>query len=151
MKFTKCSIVLVSVIQSLLLTSCTFEKQASSHDISKYPASSALENITIVFVQLPFVGFSRDENNDINGYYFENETMATTNISFERGHFLSKSEIDGIYKDKLNYEMPKLYGDGFWSFTFFVTDYNVETGLADNFLKPQELDKNIEVYFGIYG
>lgn len=151
MKSTKCFLTLGSFIQLLFLTSCVFERQESNYDISKYATSSTLESITIVFVQLPFVGFSRDENNDINGYYFENETMATTNISFERGHFLLKSEIDDIYKDKLNYEMPKLYGDGFWSFTFFVTDYNVETGLADNFLKPQELDKNIEVYFGIYG
>ena len=114
-------------------------------------SSKAKEKVAITFIQQPFLRFSYDENGEINGYYFKNEVIATTIIEFETGHFLSKDEINEFSKNRLNYKVPELNGDGYWSFTFFVTDYDDESGLANNYLEPQRLNKDLNIYFAIYG
>lgn len=160
MKLKKSTIISSLLAISLwLLSSCTFDKQTMNNSISSlsestevdYIIDSSNKNVAITFIQCPFSGFSYDDNGDVNGYYFKNEILLTTIIDYEKGHFLSQDEIDSFYNNKLNYRMPELHGDGYWRFTFFVTDFNEESGLASNYLKPQELNNDINVYFSIYG
>lgn len=109
------------------------------------------KKINITFIQRPFLDFSYDENGERNGYFLKNETIATTVIEFEMGYFLSENDIKEISKNRLNYKVPELNGDGYWSFTFFVVDYDPESFLANNYLEPQKLNKDFNVYFAIYG
>lgn len=139
MKIYKYSRLLLAFIPSLLI------------GCNNQSTSSIDEKITVTFVQRQFVKFSYDESGENNGYYFKNEDIATTKIEFEKGHFLSQEEIDEIKKEKITYKVPELNGDGYWSFTFFVTEFDNESGFASNYLKPQTITKEFNVYFAIYG
>ena len=145
MRNIKYTMFLFSIVSSTLLLSCSFDGQKNNDGFSEQ------KNVAITFIQCPFLGFSYDVNDDVNGYYFEKEIIAKTIIEYERGHFLSQEEIDSFYSAKLNYKVPELYGYGYWSFTFFVDNFNEENGFASNYLKPQILNEDINVYFSIYG
>ena len=159
MYYTKYSMFLFLAIEFLLLSSCSPDKQTETISFS-FPlelsevdsaVSDPIETVEITFIQCPFLGFSYDESGDVDGYYFKNETITTTRIDYENGYFLSQTEIEDIYKNKLDYRIPNLHGDGYWAFTLFVTNFDEESGLANVFLEPQELNKNMSVYYAIYG
>lgn len=67
------------------------------------------------FIQHSYIMHS----NENDGYYFKNDQLAITEINYEKGFNLNKIEINNLYK-KINYTVPKLVGDGYWSFTFLL-------------------------------
>ena len=67
------------------------------------------------------------------------DELAVTTKEYERDYYLTLKEIENIKEASLHYVVPKLSGDGYWSFTQFVVDFNKETGFATNFLKSSIL------------
>lgn len=110
-----------------------------------------LEQVTLTFVQHTFLRFSYDGNDGIDGYYFLNDELAKTSIKFKKGYNLSLEDINNFNSLSLNYELPYLEGDGYWSFTFFTTSFDEDSGFSDNFLEPCVLDKDLTLHFAIYG
>ena len=88
-------------------------------------------------------------SNENGGYYFKNDQLAITEINYEKGFNLDKIEINNLYK-KINYTVPKLVGDGYWSFTFFTTSFDESTGYSNNYLDEQVLYENLTIHFAIY-
>jgi len=109
------------------------------------------EQVTLTFVQHTFLRFSYDENQEIDGYYFLNDELAKTSIEFDKGHNLSYEDIDNFDASSLNYKLPYLEGDGYWSFTFFTTSFDEDSGFSYKFLEPCVLDKDFTLHFAIYG
>ncbi|MCR4698797.1 MAG: hypothetical protein K5762_05470 [Bacilli bacterium] len=109
------------------------------------------EQVTLTFVQHSFVSFAYDENKEVNGYYFVDDELANTSFKFNKGHYLSQEDIDNFNAFSLNYEIPDLNGDGYWSFTFFTTSFDKETRLSNNYLEPCIINSDLTLHFAIYG
>lgn len=137
----------VLALSSILLSACS-STLANSESLNN---ESQLEQVTLTFVQHTFLGFSYDDNHENNGYYFSNDELAKTSFKFDKGHNLSPEEIDDFGASSLNYELPNLEGDGYWSFTFFTTSFDEDSGFSGDFLEPCVLDKDLIVHFAIYG
>lgn len=129
----------------LSLTSCNTTNNSS---IEFKPDNN---EISLKFYQLSYISEASNKNDENIGYYFENEMLAETIITYEKGHYLSENEIDKFYDNTLNYNVPTLNGDGYWSYTFFTTKYDEKTKLSTDYLYPQYLNNNINIYFAIYG
>ncbi|MBR5996589.1 MAG: hypothetical protein IK028_01015 [Bacilli bacterium] len=136
-------LLLLTLIIPLLLVGCTDDKSDSTN---KEPQ----KQVTLTFIQRPFLKISFDDDSSTSGYYFENKVIITTEIVYDKGYFLTKEDIDGLYR-KIEYIIPPLNGDGYFSFTHYVTSFNEETGFASKFLKPMELNTDLTIHFGIYG
>lgn len=102
-------------------------------------------NITLKFIQHSYVGDAQEV-----GYYFRNDELATTELTYQKGTYLDSTMIDSLY-GKINHIVPKLNGDGYYSFTFFTKDFDQKTGLSSNFLKEQTLEEDMTIHFAIYG
>lgn len=109
------------------------------------------EQVTLTFVQHSFVNFAYDENKEVDGYYFVDDELANTSFKFNKGHYLSQEDIDNFNAFSLNYKIPDLNGDGYWSFTFFTTLFDKETGLSNSYLEPCVINSNLTLHFAIYG
>ena len=109
------------------------------------------EQVTLTFVQHSFVNFAYDENKKFDGYYFVDDELANTSFKFNKGHYLSQEDIDNFNAFSLNYIIPNLKGDGYWSFTFFTTSFDKETGLSNNYLEPCVINSDLTLHFAIYG
>ncbi len=130
-----------------LFSACSFASTNSevSNNVNQQ------EQVTLTFVQHTFITLSYNENKEINGYYFENDELAKTSFYFEKGYNLSSDDISSFDNSTLNYELPTLVGDGYWSFTFFTTSFDENSGFSCNYLKPCVLDKDLTLHFAIYG
>lgn len=137
--------VLVPLLSLLSACSLTSTSSQSLNDTNQ------LNQVTLTFVQHTFLRFSYDENDEIDGYYFLNDELAKTSIKFKKGYNLSLEDINNFNASSLNYELPYLEGDGYWSFTFFTTSFDEDSGFSNNFLKPCVLDKDLILHFAIYG
>ncbi len=135
-KFFSCFILFV------LLCLCACSNTANENDCS----NSTKENVTLTFIQHSYL----KHDSESNGYYFKNDQIAITQLTYEKGFYLDQSEIDNLYK-KVKYDVPELVGDGYWSFTFFTKSFDESTGYSDDFLKTQILDENMTIHFAIYG
>lgn len=138
----------------LSVTSCvnnnTTSSNLSTHFInenesSKNENNDNKEKITISFKQYDCDLFLRDNKTVI---VFYDELISTTVKEFEKGYFLSYKELDEISMS-LNYVVPELNGDGYWSFTSFYYDKDLleEGGI----LRDVYLNEDLIVYYGIYG
>ena len=87
--------------------------------------------VTLTFVQHTYLKDSYDENREVNGYYFKNDELAKTEIEYPRGYYLTERDINSFNTDRLKYDVPSLIGDGYFSFTFFTTSFNEDTGFPD--------------------
>ena len=126
----------------------------SSTDTNTEPIknSTSIEEITLTFIQHTYLRHSYDEEtNECNGYYFVNDELARTVFKFEKGYYLTSEDIDNFGAFTLNYDVPNLVGDGYWSFTFFTTSFNEKTGFSYNYLRPCKLFSDLTVHFGIFG
>lgn len=101
-------------------------------------------------VKLTFIQHSFRNNAEEGGYYFESDQIAISEFTYEKGFNLNKTEIDNLYT-KVDYRVPQLFGDGYWSMTFFTKDFNEETGYSNDFLTEQVLNENMTIHFAIYG
>ena len=127
---------------TIFLASC------SNNNVNK----STNETVTITFIQHTYINNHYNENKEINGYYFENDEIARTTIEFKKGHYLTQKEINYYRSPKeLNYKVPPLNGWGYYSLTFFTTEYNPITKESYVYLKPMHLEEDITVHFGIFG
>ena len=141
----------------LTITSCNTNTNSSSISNSNISVSDSstiteTEKIKVKFIQLPFRNYAYNENKEIIGYYFGTDIIAETVFTYDKGYYLTKEKIDWHRKnDNLNYDVPELNGDGYWSFTFFTTILDEETGLSTNFLEECILNEDLAIYFGIYG
>lgn len=122
-----------------LLTSC--------HEV---PNISIQEHVTLTFIQHDFLGWD-EKNGEIVCYFFKNNVICTTKFIFDKGYYLTQEDIFNFNVDNLNYEVPKLNGDGYFSLTFYVTEFEEETGIAKNFLEPMYLNEDMTIHFAIYG
>ena len=114
--------------------------------------TSTNETVTITFIQHTYINNHYNENKEIDGYYFENDEIARTTIEFKKGHYLTQKEIDGFYSSKvLNYKIPQGNGWGYFTFSFFTTDYDSITKISHTYLKPLYLSDNITVHYGMIG
>lgn len=145
MKKTSRVFVLVQLLT--LLSSCSLGLTNSD----SFNNSNQLGQVTLTFVQHTFLRFSYDENKEINGYYFLNDELAKTSFKFDKGYNLSLEDIDNFDTSSLNYELPYLVGDGYWSFTFFTTSFDDDSGFSSKFLEPCVLDNDLILHFAIYG
>lgn len=109
------------------------------------------EQVTLTFVQHTFLRFSYDERKEIDGYFFKNDELAKTTFKFDKGHNLSFDDINNFNAFSLDYELPDLLGDGYWSFTFFTTAFDENSGFSSIFLEPCKLDNDLILHFAIYG
>ena len=138
-------------LKSLLLFSLVFLLCGCYNSSPNRTKSSSTgtdeDNVSITFEQHPYLM----KSDDPEGYYFGKEIVAKTVLTFHQGHDLTQEEINSFDSRALNYVVPSLIGDGFWSFTFFMTNYDEKTNLATVYLRPQKLNHSINVYFGIYG
>lgn len=107
--------------------------------------------VTLTFVQHTYLKDSYDENREVNGYYFKNDELAKTEIEYPRGYYLTERDINSFNTDRLKYDVPSLIGDGYFSFTFFTTSFNEDTGFSTDFLEPGALNHDLVIHFGIYG
>ena len=130
-----------------LLSSCSLTTTNSQ----PFNNLNSLEQVTLTFVQHTFLRFSFDESKEIDGYYFLNDELAKTSLKFNKGHNLSYDDINNFNSFSLNYELPNLVGDGYWSFTFFTISFNEDSGFSSDFLKPCELYEDLILHFAIYG
>lgn len=137
--------VLITLLTSISACSFTSTNSESSNNVNQ------LEQVTLTFVQHTFINFSYNKNNEIDGYYFLNDELAKTSIKFNKGHNLSFEDIDNFDSSSLNYKLPNLVGDGYWSFTFFTTSFDDNSGFSGEFLEPCVLDKDLILHFAIYG
>ena len=130
-----------------LLSACSLrtENSGSSNHLN------LLEKVTLTFVQHTFLNFSYNESKEVNGYYFQNDELAKTSFEFFKGYNLSLDDINNFNTSSLNYKLPNLVGDGYWSFTFFTTSFYENTGFSREFLKPCKLDSDLIIHFAIYG
>lgn len=97
-----------------LLSACSLrtENSGSSNHLN------SLEKVTLTFVQHTFLNFSYNESKEVNGYYFQNDELAKTSFEFFKGYNLSLDDINNFNTSSLNYKLPNLVGDGYWSFTY---------------------------------
>lgn len=130
-----------------LISACSF----TSINCESTNNVNQLEQVTLTFVQHTFLKFSYDKNNEIDGYYFLNDELTKTTIKFKKGHNLSFEDIGNFDSSSLNYELPYLVGDGYWSFTFFTTSFDDNSGFSSEFLEPCVLDKDLILHYAIYG
>ena len=72
-------------------------------------------------------------------------------FKYDRGYELTQDDIEGFGCNSLNYDVPELNGDGYFSFTFSTTSFDQETGNSYNFLRPCKQNKDMTVHFAIYG
>lgn len=130
-----------------LLSACSLrtDNSGSSNHLNSF------EKVTLTFVQHTFLNFSYDENKEVNGYYFQNDELGKTSFEFDKGCNLSLDDINNFNTSSLNYKLPSLVGDGYWSFTFFTTSFDENTGFSSEFLKPCKLDSDLIIHFAIYG
>lgn len=143
----KRKVLIISLIHLFVLLS------ACSRTITNSEKSNDLEQqeVTITFVQHTFIRFSYNENKEINGYFFKNDTLAKTSLKFSKGYNLSFEDINNFDTSFLNYKLSSLEGDGYWSFTFFTTFFDLNSGFSCYFLEPCKLDNDLTLHFGIYG
>ncbi len=132
---------------SLALSACSKENISTKVEND----SKTTEKVKLTFVQHTFVNFSYDSNNETNGYIFKDDELAKTFLEYDKGYHLSSDDIDGFNSKSLNHVLPDLEGDGYWSFTFFTTSFDKESGFSSNFLEPGKLDKDLTIHFAIYG
>ena len=108
--------------------------------------------VTVTFIQHTLISTDYDDNMIVKGYYFENDEIAKTTFEYEKGHYLTDDEIYEFRTTKdLKYVVPRLNGDGFWSYTFFTTNYDEKTKFSNNFMKEMTLNEDLIVYFAIVG
>lgn len=107
--------------------------------------------MTLTFIQHTFVTFSHNENNETDGYYFLKDELAKTIIKFKKGYNLSFEDINNFDSSSLNYVVPSLVGDGYWSFTFFATSFDENSRYSSNYLKTCILNEDLILHFAIYG
>lgn len=143
----KMSSIFVLVTFLTLLSACSL----GSTNFESLNNTNQQEQVTLTFIQHTFLRFSYDENDEIDGYYFLNDELAKTSIKFKKGYNLSYEDINNFNASSLNYELPYLEGDGYWSFTFFTTSFDEDSGFSTIFLKPCVLDKDLILHFAIYG
>lgn len=123
-----------------LSTSFNGEKESSNNNDSNY------EMVTITFKQYACDIFVKEGNKVVIELY--DELVSTTVKEFEKGYYLSYKELDEISMS-LNYVVPELGGDGYWSFTPFYYDKDL---LEDGgVLRDTYLYEDLIVYYGIYG
>lgn len=108
--------------------------------------TAAKENVVLTFIQHSYI----KHNIESGGYYFKNDQIAVTELIYEKGYYLNQNEINNLY-NKVEYQVPELNGDGYWSFTFFTKYFDETTGYSNDFLKEQVLSENMTIHFGIYG
>lgn len=118
-----------------LSTSFNSEKESSNNKM-----------VTITFQQYNCDIFVKEGNKVVIELY--DELISTTVKEFEKGYYLSYKELNEISMS-LNYVVPKLEGDGYWSFTPFYYDKDLldEGGV----LRDTYLNEDLIVYYGIYG
>lgn len=119
--------------------------------ISIIACSQIVGKVKITFIQHTFISFSYDENKEINGYYFKNDEIERTSFTYNIGYNLTYDDINNFDSSTLNYVVPELVGDGYWSFTFFTTSFDKKSGFSTNYLEPCRLTKNMTIHFAIYG
>lgn len=109
------------------------------------------KSVTLTFIQHTFIYFVFDEDDNCDGYLFENDEIARTNIEYSRGYDLTSDEIHNFDYDSLNYVVPELVGDGYWSYTSFTTSFDEASGFSSDFLKPCKLMADMTIHFAIFG
>lgn len=110
--------------------------------------SFAEKQVSLTFIQHTFLESSWEVS---GGYYFLDDELAKTVFEYDRGYELTQEDIEGFDCYSLNYDVPELNGDGYFSFTFFTTSFDKETGYSYHFLRPCKLNKDMTVHFAIYG
>ena len=119
--------------------------------VSLSACSKTIKRVNLTFIQHTFIDFSYDEHDENNGYYFENDELAKTNFQYDKDYNLTCDDISDFNALSLNYVVPELNGDGYWSFTIFTTSFDESSGLSNNFLKPCKLTNDMTIHFAIYG
>lgn len=132
----------------IMMVGC--KKDTRLSDTSSNETSSS-EVVQLNFLQMPYINDAQNDKGDSIGYYFENRIIKKTVFTYDKGHYLSNEEINAFRKNSLNYDVPELNGDGYWSFTFFTTKLNEQTGLSTDYLNEQYLNNDITIYYAIYG
>lgn len=128
-------------LSMLTITGCVDSDSSKNENKGK----DILDNITLKLIQHSYISHVQDV-----GYYFKNNELATTELTYQKGTYLDSTMIDSLYR-KVDYIVPKLNGDGYWSFTFFTKDFDQKTGLSSNYLTEQTLEEDMTIHFAIYG
>lgn len=129
------------ILSMLTITGCVDSDSSKNENKGK----DILDNITLKLIQHSYISHVQDV-----GYYFKNNELATTELTYQKGTYLDSTMIDSLYR-KVDYIVPKLNGDGYWSFTFFTKDFDQKTGLSSNYLTEQTLEEDMTIHFAIYG
>jgi hypothetical protein len=101
--------------------------------------------VTITFLQYDFWGGEDTEA----GTHFYGELISKSVREFPKGYYLTKEEFYKV-RSKLNYVVPDLVGDGYYSFTRFYLDKEL-TDDGEWLAGEVYLTTDLTVYYGIYG
>ena len=110
--------------------------------------SSTKKQASLAFIRHAFLKSSRRIS---DGYSFQGDELTKMIFKYDRGYELTQDDIEGFGCNSLNYDVPELNGDGYFSFTFSTTSFDQETGNSYNFLRPCKQNKDMTVHFAIYG
>ena len=76
----------------VLLTGCNNQGiiiNSSSSIFSSSIESDKKEEVTLTFFQLDYINHAYDDNENLIGYYYNNEVMAKTIFTYEKGDYLT--------------------------------------------------------------
>lgn len=135
----------------LTITGCSFNNSKSNDNSLNVPSNSLSSSDTKEIVKITFYQYDCDifvkEGNKVVIELYD-ELMSTTVRKFEKGYYLSYSELDEI-RMSLNNVIPELGGDGYYTFTpFYYNKYLLDKG---GVLRDVYLNEDLVVYYGIYG
>lgn len=102
------------------------------------------KNVVLTFMQHSFIKLAND------GYYFKDDEIVKSDFCYDKGFYLDSNEIDSLYT-KVNYVVPSLNGDGYFSLTFFTKNFDSSTGYSSNYLEPLTLNSDMVIHFAIIG
>ena len=71
--------------------------------------------MSLAFIRHAFLKSSRRIS---DGYSFQGDELTKMIFKYDRGYELTQDDIEGFGCNSLNYDVPELNGDGYFSFTF---------------------------------
>lgn len=129
---------LTCLLLVFLLGSC---QPSSSEEVSSTEITSVPETVTITFEQ-----YENCETVDTGGE-FSGELMATSQLSYDYGHYLTYDEID-LFDSQIDYYVPTLEYGRFFFTRFYTSKDNPNT---TNQIREMTLVEDFTLYFGIWG
>lgn len=98
-------------------------------------------------VRLRFIQHKYNNYEDEEKYAFSKKILCSNTVTVKKGEYYTKDEIQAMAE----YVVPELNGDGYYSFTQFMEDYDSKTGYATIPFSDSIINENKTFHFAIIG